>query len=102
VNGDAGLLRRAVSNLIRNARAHGGGDVKAVVYPSRVIVSDRGPGIDRAVADSLFERFHTGPSSKGHGLGLPIVKWIAEAHGGTVTLRNRDGGGAEATFTLPG
>lgn len=101
VNGDAGLLRRAVSNLLRNAEHHGGGDIKVTVYPSRVIVSDNGPGIDPSVATNLFERFHTGPTSKGHGLGLPIVKWIVDAHGGTITLKDKDGGGATATLTLP-
>ncbi|MCP4249966.1 MAG: HAMP domain-containing histidine kinase [bacterium] len=102
VDGDAGLLRRAVSNLLRNAASHGGGEIKATVYPSRVIVGDRGPGIDPTVAGHLFERFHTGPSSNGHGLGLPIVKWIVEAHGGSIAVTARDGGGTEATLTLPG
>lgn len=101
VNGDAGLLRRAVSNLLRNADHHGGGEIKVTVYPNRVIVSDRGAGIDPTVADHLFERFHTGPTSQGHGLGLPIVKWIVEAHGGTIELTPRDGGGTSATITLP-
>jgi signal transduction histidine kinase len=100
VDGDAGLLRRAISNLVRNAVIHGGTDVKVTVYPSRVVVSDRGPGIDPAVTPYLFERFRTGPASQGHGLGLPIVAWIADAHGGTVTLRDREGGGAEAVFEL--
>lgn len=101
VNGDAGLLRRAISNLLRNAQHHGGEEIKVTVYPSTVIVSDRGPGIDASVADHLFERFHSGPTSQGHGLGLPIVKWIASAHGGTITMKNRDGGGAVATLILP-
>ncbi|MCP3994058.1 MAG: HAMP domain-containing histidine kinase [bacterium] len=101
VDGDAGLLRRAVSNLIRNAINHGSGDVKVTVYPSTVIVTDSGEGIDPSVAPQIFERFHTGPTSGGHGLGLPIVKWISEAHGGTITLENRPEGGAVATLTLP-
>lgn len=101
VAGDPGLLRRAVSNLLRNAADHGNGDIKVTVYPTKVIVTDNGPGIDPAVAGSVFERFHTGPGSQGHGLGLPIVKWIADSHGGTVTLENRREGGAVATLTLP-
>jgi len=100
VDGDPGLLRRAVSNLLRNAMTHGSGDVEVTVYPGKVIVADRGPGIDPAVAAHLFERFHTGPSSEGHGLGLPIVRWVANIHGGDVRIENRDGGGAEATLTL--
>ncbi|MCP4965605.1 MAG: HAMP domain-containing histidine kinase [bacterium] len=102
VEGDPGLLRRAISNLIRNAINHGGGDVKVTVYPSTVIVTDNGDGIDPAVAAHVFERFHTGPTSGGHGLGLPIVKWITETHDGTITLENRPEGGAIATLTLPG
>ena len=100
VDGDPGLLRRAISNLLCNATVHGGVDVEITVYPGTVIVTDRGPGIDRAVADHLFERFHTGPSSGGHGLGLPIVRWVANIHGGDVRIENRDGGGVEATLTL--
>jgi len=100
VDGDPGLLRRAVSNLVRNALTHGGGDVRITVYPSNVIVSDHGPGIDPSVAGHVFERFHAGPSSAGHGLGLPIVQWIADVHGGDVRIENRDDGGAEATLTL--
>ena len=73
---------------------------KVTVYPSRVIVADRGPGIDPMVAPYLFERFRTGPASQGHGLGLAIVRWIAEAHDGSVTLGNREGGGAEAVLDL--
>ncbi len=101
VEGDPGLLRRAASNLIRNAINHGSGEIKVTVYPSTVIVTDNGDGIDSSVAPHIFERFHTGPTSNGHGLGLPIVKWIAEAHGGTITLTNRPEGGAVATLTLP-
>lgn len=100
VEGDPGLLRRAVSNLVRNATSHGGGDVAITVYPKRVIVTDRGPGIDPEVVDQVFDRFHTGPSSDGHGLGLPIVRWIAEIHGGSIRVENREGGGVEATLAL--
>ncbi len=74
---------------------------QVTVYPSAVIVNDRGQGIDPSVAEHLFERFHSGPTSQGHGLGLSIVKWIVEAHGGTITMANRGGGGAVATIGLP-
>ncbi len=100
VDGDAGLLRRAVSNLIRNAVTHGGGQVSVTVYPSRVIVRDQGSGLDPDVVPFLFERFHTGPTSAGHGLGLPMVAWIAEAHGGNVVVRDAAGGGVEAILEL--
>jgi signal transduction histidine kinase len=100
VEGDPGLLRRAISNLVRNAVSHGSAPIKVVVYPSRVVVTDSGPGIPEDMLDRVFERFQTGPNSRGHGLGLPIVRWIAEAHGGTVTARNRPEGGAEVTIIL--
>ncbi len=105
VDGDPRLLRRAVHNLIANAVAHGGdgdgSDVTVTVYPNRVVVADRGPGIDPAVAEAVFERFRTGPGSSGHGLGLAIVQWIAHAHGGRVSLEAREGGGTTAQIILP-
>ncbi len=105
VDGDPRLLRRAVHNLIANAITHGGGgdgsDVTVTVYPNRVVVADRGPGIDPAVADTAFERFRTGPGSSGHGLGLAIVRWIVEAHGGRVAIEPREGGGTTAQIILP-
>jgi two-component system, OmpR family, sensor kinase len=100
VEGDVGLLRRAVSNLVRNAVVHGEAPVKVTVYPKRLIVSDRGPGIPDEEIGQVFERFRTGAESQGHGLGLPIVAWIVEAHGGSVDVANRTGGGLEATLEL--
>ena len=107
VAGDAGLLRRAIVNLVANAVRHGRGDdaeapVGVTVYPNRVVVTDGGPGIDPEVRDHLFERFRAGVGSTGHGLGLAIVAWIAAAHGGTVTVEDGAGGGTVATLTLPG
>jgi two-component system, OmpR family, sensor kinase len=100
VEGDAGLLRRAISNLVRNAVEHGGSEVKVTVYPTRVVVTDTGPGVAADSVELLFERFHSGPGSRGHGLGLPIVRWIAEAHGGSAAISNRPGGGVEAVLVL--
>jgi signal transduction histidine kinase len=100
VEGDPGLLRRAVDNLVRNAVTHGRAEVRVTVYPSRVVVADRGPGLDPTVADHVFDRFRTGPASPGHGLGLPIVRWVADAHGASVTVRDREGGGVEAVLDL--
>ena len=64
VTGDPGLLRRAIDNLLRNAVAHGhlpneDSRVTLTVYPNRVIVSDRGPGIERAEMTRIFERFQS-------------------------------------------
>jgi len=105
VEGDPRLLRRAVDNLVSNAVVHGRdgdrADVTVTVYPSRVVVADRGPGLDPTVAENPFGRFRKRPTSPGHGLGLAIVRWIAEAHGGSVTLEAREGGGTVARLDLP-
>jgi signal transduction histidine kinase len=102
VRGDAGALRRAVSNLIENGLVHGppGGAVAVSVVradgQARVSVADDGPGPDPAEHDRLFERFWRGPDAAGRpgsGLGLAIVAAIAERHGGRVTVQG-------STFTL--
>ncbi|SFW78280.1 sensor histidine kinase [Amycolatopsis australiensis] len=104
VDGDATLLRRAIGNLIGNALDHGrlGGEdaeVQVTVLDGRVIVADRGPGIDPGEAAKLFEPHYSGGGST--GIGLAVVKWVAEVHGGTVRVYNRDEGGAIFELSLP-
>lgn len=104
VNGDATLLKRAIANLIGNALNHGrvdgqDADVQVTVLDGRVIVADRGPGIDAEVAARLFEPHFSGGGST--GIGLAVVKWVAEVHGGTVRVYNRDEGGAIFELSLP-
>ena len=107
VLGDEQRLRHALDALVENAlNATGPGDrvtISARVRDGRaeLVVADTGPGIAPADAERIFERFVRGPCAGGRpgtGLGLPIVKAITEAHGGTVTLTDRPGAGA--TFTL--
>ncbi|MXO66648.1 ATP-binding protein [Altericroceibacterium endophyticum] len=104
-------LRRALTNLIQNAVHYGGSAVVRLKYDARtatvsLIVEDRGPGIraDR-LKDALqpFVRLDDARArtTPGMGLGLAIVDRIASAEGGTLTLVNRDGGGLQATLTLP-
>ena len=104
VEADPALVRRAVENLVANAVRHGGGiEVTVTVAGPAITVTDRGPGIDPAVLPHLFDRFTSSPTTGGSGLGLSIVRQIAEAHGGTVTARNRDDGqGAELVLMIAG
>ncbi|HVE70409.1 MAG TPA: HAMP domain-containing sensor histidine kinase [Thermoanaerobaculia bacterium] len=102
-------LTRAIENLIVNAIRHGGSGewVGVRVRRSRdrvcITVEDRGPGIAAEDARQLFQPFYRGRGSdhvSGAGLGLAIVREIAVAHGGSVTLERRDRGAA-FTIQLP-
>ena len=102
-------IRRAVRNLVDNAVAYGGeAEVKIDDTPStyEIVVEDKGPGIPEADRLRVFEPFVRLESSRnreggGTGLGLTLVKAIAEGHGGQITLENRPGGGLRARMTLP-
>ena len=86
-----------------------GGEAPAppkVGYPRayQVQVSDTGPGIPPGDADRIFDRFVrlAAPGSEGGGgLGLPIARWIAEAHGGTLVLGLTSAAGTTFVATLP-
>ena len=97
---------RALDVLIENALHYSphGERVTVATGPGRVEVHDRGPGIGPDEVDAVFERFHRGSAGRsgpaGNGLGLPIARELAREWGGDVTLRNREDGGAVATFTL--
>jgi two-component system sensor histidine kinase CreC len=111
VDGDALLLRRAVSNLLDNAIdfSPDRGHIEVGLTTSgrwvEVSVRDHGPGIPDYADDKVFEKFYSlaRPHSrrKSTGLGLPFVREIAAQHAGRVTLRNADGGGAIAVLSLP-
>ena len=106
VEGDRGQLRQLFVNLVSNAvdAASPAGEVR--VRGARhgdevaVTVEDTGPGVDPATAQRLFEPLIT-TKDRGIGLGLALVKRIAERHGGTVGYEARDGGGARFTVRLP-
>ncbi|MEM9038422.1 MAG: HAMP domain-containing sensor histidine kinase [Actinomycetota bacterium] len=106
---DPSLVKRAIGNLVRNAMVHGdarpGNTAELTVTTSHasvtVRVRDRGPGLDPDVADDLFERFRSRTGSSGHGLGLPLARWIARAHGGDLTFASTDGPGTTFELTLP-
>ena len=68
-------------------------------------VRDRGPGVPAESRERVFERFSRGVDegrgTRGSGLGLDIVRLIAQAHGGTATVREAEGGGALFAITVP-
>ncbi len=92
VLGDALLLERAIVVLLENALVHGGAGPITVSAEQRgtrshLTVRDHGPGIPPEAVDAIFGRFHQLDASRpGSGLGLPIARWIAERHGGTLTV----------------
>jgi len=100
INSDSDRLRQVFENLFRNAVEHGGGDVTVRVGRAGedcFYVEDDGPGIPTNERDRVLEAGHTSASG-GTGLGLTIVKRIAEAHGWEVTITEEDSGGARFEF----
>ncbi len=90
VEADVSLLTRAVDNLLANAKAHGEASpdrpADVTVDLAGVTVTDRGPGIPPGEREAIFERFRSGPRSPGHGLGLPLARWVARANGGDLRV----------------
>ncbi len=114
VQGVAKLLRRMVRNLLENARRYGaagadGGDVVLSLaqqgQQGHIQVCDQGPGVPLAWRERIFEPFFRLPGAServgGVGLGLALVKSIAERHGGAVQCADRPGGGACFEIKLP-
>ncbi|HTI98350.1 MAG TPA: sensor histidine kinase KdpD [Dongiaceae bacterium] len=106
---DFSLLQHVLGNLLLNAAAHTppgtAVEVAAQEEPGMLVlrVADRGPGIPAEALPRVFDKFFRAPqaSAGGSGLGLTIVKGFVEAHGGTVHVENRPGGGARFIVRLP-
>lgn len=110
VEGDAGLLRILMRNLVDNAiRYSPGGSVVRVALAAAegkamFSVADQGPGIPAESRELVWERFHRvlGTEESGSGLGLSIVKRIAELHGAAAAMSEGEGGrGLRVTVTFP-
>lgn len=107
VKGDEALLEEVFVNLLANAVEHGplGSSVNIVTSsdPSgcRIAVVDHGAGVPEAEVPKLFERFHSGKPSGGHGVGLALSRLIMRSHGGDVAYAPTPGGGATFTLSFP-
>jgi signal transduction histidine kinase len=105
--GDAHEIRRAIANLLANAldATPRGGHVTVratrVGESIAIAVEDDGYGVPEQRRDGLFQRFGGGHPGSGTGLGLYIVRRIAEKHGGTVAYAPREPNGSTFTLTLP-
>ncbi len=109
---DETMLMRLFINLIDNAVKYGkeGGEVTVILYEKDELicgeVRDNGIGIAAEHLPHIWERFYQvdparDPNSSGAGLGLPMLKWIDEAHGGSIRVESRLGEGSAFIFTLP-
>lgn len=112
VEGDAERLMQVVRNLVENALMHTPAGTEVEVRLARVddfaqiTVADNGPGISAEHLPHLWDRFYRVDKARARakgstGLGLPIVKYVAEAHGGSVTMSSSPGQGTTFTVVLP-
>ena len=112
VLGDRDALITVVVNLLDNACKYSGEDkriaLRAYAEANRVCleVSDNGVGMTRRAAKRIFERFYQADqrlarAAGGCGLGLSIVRFIVDAHGGTIGVASRPGEGSTFTVRLP-
>jgi two-component system sensor histidine kinase MprB len=107
VTGDAPALERAVTNLLDNAAKWSpeGGQVVVELKQGVVTVTDQGNGISAEDLPHVFDRFYRSTESRGmpgSGLGLSIVKAVADRHGGSVRAGTGPDGGACFRFHVPG
>jgi signal transduction histidine kinase len=105
---DRARLEQALGNLVANALAYGAGTVELALRlrddDVEFHVLDEGAGFESEFIPRAFDRFSRADEARGSGgtgLGLAIVELIADAHGGSAGLANRDGGGADVWLSLP-
>jgi nitrogen fixation/metabolism regulation signal transduction histidine kinase len=103
---DAAQIEQVLINLIKNAHEAGGAEdgvtlaLAQVGHDWRIEVADRGPGMSETVLAQALLPFYSTKRS-GTGLGLALAREITEAHGGRITLANREGGGLRVSLLLP-
>ncbi|MCV3271301.1 sensor histidine kinase [Roseobacter sinensis] len=107
---DVARIRQCIAAMIQNARRYGGPEIVVRLLRTgagyRLSVEDNGPGLPDGEKEKAFERFFRGSNAAdryedGAGLGLPVVRSIARAHGGNALLADRDGGGLSSIMDLP-
>jgi signal transduction histidine kinase len=107
VEADLGLINRTLSNLLEIELVHlpPGCHIdirlRSLQGHAELVIGDNGPGFPSEIGGRVFERFVKGKHSPGNGLGLAFVDAVAQAHGGTVMISGRPGGGATVTLSLP-
>lgn len=106
VDGDERRLRELVRNLLDNATRHARSTITVSARPAgrwvEFSVSNDGDPIAPEMRERVFERFFTANGARGNGLGLAIVRWIAQAHGGSAYVRESESGTTEFVVRLPG
>jgi two-component system sensor histidine kinase KdpD len=106
---DFGLMEQVLYNLIYNSTQYASGSTNIRVkafYDNGIMtlqVMDRGPGFPSKEISLIFNKFYRVEGSKagGTGLGLSIAKGFTEAHNGTISVENRQNGGAKFTIRIP-
>jgi heavy metal sensor kinase len=112
LSGDEELLKRMLLNLLDNAVKYtpAGGEISVGLArqngSAQIVVSDTGIGIPEAAQLHVFDRFYRVDKARsrqlgGAGLGLSIVRWIVEAHGGTIGVKSSPGQGSSFSVELP-
>lgn len=111
INADAELIHRVLENIFRNAIKHTppGLGIQVEIDSSladrqvHIRISDQGPGVADGQLTSIFEPFFrgSGHSQNGFGLGLAIARRAIEVHGGSISARNKPGGGLQIEMVLP-